>query len=220
MSLDTQYHYPVPPPDGWTAEDLDRLPDLPRHTELLDGNLVFMSPQTRFHSRTLSLLEHALVGRVPDGLDVFREFDVRLDRRNRPSPDVSVVRADADTGPKGTWLRSEDVLLAVEVVSDDSVERDRELKPRKYAAAGVLHFWRVEKNGGLPVVYVYELDPATKIYVLSGIHHNRLELAVPFSVDIDLTTLHGRRRPTPVDAPGPAAENCFRTTEQRSAMRK
>ncbi|WP_030254313.1 Uma2 family endonuclease [Streptomyces violens] len=193
MSLDTQYHYPVPPPDGWTAEDLDRLPDLPRHTELLDGNLVFMSPQTRFHSRVLSLLEYGLLGQVPDGLGVFREFDVRLDRRNRPSPDVTVVPADADTGPKGTWLRPEDVLLAVEAVSDDSVERDRELKPRKYAEAGFPHYWRVEPADGLPVVHVYELDPATRVYALSGVYQNRLELTVPFPIDIDLTAINNRR---------------------------
>ncbi|WP_344861458.1 hypothetical protein [Planomonospora alba] len=30
-----------PPPDGWTDEDLDRLPpEAPRHVELIDGALV------------------------------------------------------------------------------------------------------------------------------------------------------------------------------------
>lgn len=37
----------IPPADGFTADDLDRLPDLPSHTQLLDGNLVFVHPQTR-----------------------------------------------------------------------------------------------------------------------------------------------------------------------------
>ncbi|MFE2291079.1 hypothetical protein [Streptomyces sp. NPDC059452] len=30
----------VPPEGGWTADDLDTLPNLPRHTELIDGSLV------------------------------------------------------------------------------------------------------------------------------------------------------------------------------------
>lgn len=39
-----------PPPGGFTADDLDRLPDLPPHTELIDASLVLVSPQSRFHS--------------------------------------------------------------------------------------------------------------------------------------------------------------------------
>ncbi|WP_405721795.1 Uma2 family endonuclease [Streptomyces sp. NBC_00046] len=193
--LDEKYNYPVPPPEGWTAEDLDRLPNLPRRTELIDGSLVFMSPQTRFHMRTMRLLENSLLEQAPDDLDVFREFSVRLDSRNRPEPDVLVVPLGADTGPKQTSLRPEDVILAVEVVSEESADRDREVKPRKYAAAGVVHFWRVEAGGdGLPIVYVYELDPALKAYTPTGIHHNKLKLDVPFPLEIDLTAINQRRR--------------------------
>lgn len=191
--LDEQYNYPVPPPGGWTADDLDRLPDLPPHTELIDGSLVFVSPQTRFHSRTMRLLDNALLAQAPDQLDVFREFCIRLDKRNRPEPDVLVVPLGVDTGPKDTWLRPEDVILAIEVVSEDSEARDRDVKPHKYAAAGVPHFWRVEKNNGLPVVYVYELDPATGAYTPTGIYHDRIKVSVPFPIDIDLTAINKRR---------------------------
>ncbi|GAA3868425.1 Uma2 family endonuclease [Streptomyces lacrimifluminis] len=135
--------WPIPPPESWTADDVDRIPDLPKHTELLDGSLVFVSPQTRFHQ---------------------------------------------------TWDEPGDVFLTVEVVAGDTRDRDREVKPRKYAAAGVAHFWRVEQDGdkGLPVVYVYELDPATKAYALTRIFHDRLELTAPFEIDIDLTVIDRR----------------------------
>ncbi|BCL28198.1 Uma2 family endonuclease [Streptomyces aurantiacus] len=188
------YGRPIPPAEGWTADDLDRIPDLRPHTELIDGGLVFRTPQTRFHSRTLSLLEHALLDRVPDHLDVYREFTVKLDRRNRPEPDLMVVAAEAATAPDQTWLKAEDVLLAAEVVSPDSRQRDHEVKPRKYAAAGVPHFWRVEmdEDKGLPVVYVYELDPATKSYGLTGIFHDRLKATAPFDIEIDLTAVDRR----------------------------
>jgi hypothetical protein len=36
---------------------------------------------------------------------------------------------------------------------------------------------------------VYELDPATRAYAVTGIHHDRLKLAVPFDIDIDLTAV-------------------------------
>jgi Uma2 family endonuclease len=191
--LDEDYEWARPPAGGWTADDLDRLPNLPPHTELIDGSLVFVSPQTFFHARTMRLLEQALLAQISDDFDVIREVTIKLDKRNRPEPDVMVFRSDADTGSRRTWLRPEDVVLAVEVVSDDSEVRDRQVKPIKYAEAGIPHFWRVEESDGLPVVYVYELDPATMTYVPTGIYHEQVRLTVPFPLDIDLTAINRRR---------------------------
>ncbi|MFF4831847.1 Uma2 family endonuclease [Streptomyces sp. NPDC001315] len=191
--LDDDYEWARPPEGGWTADDLDRLPNLPPHTELIDGSLVFVSPQTRFHARAMLLLVNALLDQVPEELNVIHEMTIKLGKRNRPEPDVLVFRGDADTGPQQTWYRPEDVVIAVEIVSEDSEERDREVKPRKYAQAGIPHYWRVEENEGLPVVYVYELDPATQTYGLIGIFHDKLQLTVPFPVEIDLTAINRRR---------------------------
>jgi hypothetical protein len=47
--------------------------------------------------------------------------------------------------------------------------------------------------------YVYELDPATKSYGLTGIFHDRLKTTAPFDIEIDLTAV-GRRRSTSGDA--------------------
>ncbi|MEV2255839.1 Uma2 family endonuclease [Streptomyces sp. NPDC050147] len=191
---ESAYRWPIPPAEGWTADDLDRIPGLPPHTELIDGSLVFMSPQTVFHGRCMRLLENSLLEQAPLHLDVMREMAVKLDSKNRPEPDVLVFQAEGNTGPQQTWYKPEDVLLAVEVVSLDSRERDREVKPRKYAQAGVPHFWRVEQDEekGLPVVYVFELDPATKSYGLTGIFHDRLKVSSPFDVEIDLTAVDRR----------------------------
>ncbi|MFI6157681.1 Uma2 family endonuclease [Kitasatospora sp. NPDC051170] len=188
MSIEQYPDWLRPPVGGYVAEDLDRLPDLPPHTELLDGSLIFMSAQTKFHMRTLRRLERALEGAVPPGWELWREMNVKLDRRNRPEPDLLVVDERGDTGPRQTFCEAEDVLLAVEVVSDESQERDRDTKPRKYAAAGIKHFWRVESDEeGRPVVYTYELDPATRSYGLTGIYHKELKVDRPFPVEIDLT---------------------------------
>lgn len=189
-----QYEWPRPPQGGWTADDLDRLPNLPPHTELIDGSLVLVSPQTDFHMSAMRLFENALFGQAPETLYVVREMTIRLDTKNRPEPDLLVVRADARLGPKQTWYSPDVVLLAMEVVSEDSEERDRETKPRKYARAGIPHFWRVEEDNGLPVVYVYELDVTTKAYHPTGIYHDKLRLTVPYDIYVDLTAIN-RRRP-------------------------
>lgn len=190
MSAPASTRWPVPPPDGFTAEDLDRLPDLPAHTELIDGSLVFVSPQKAFHTLTVDLLVVALRLSVPKDLRVRREMSVVLDRRQRPEPDVMVVRANAVTGGDQTAYPADAVVLAVEVVSPDSEVRDRERKPQLYARAGIGHFWRVEDDGaGNAIVYIYELDPASNAYALTGIFHDRVKVNVPFDINVDLTEI-------------------------------
>ncbi|MFI6648465.1 Uma2 family endonuclease [Streptomyces sp. NPDC050529] len=182
--------WPVPPTDGYTVDEFFTL-DLPPHTELIDGSLVFVSPQRNFHTLAMYLLEQGLRLHVPDALRVRREMAVVLGRRNVPEPDLVVVKADADRGLRQTRYQAADVLLAVEVVSPDSEDRDRDAKPPKYAAAGIPHFWRVEMSGehDRPAVWTYEYDAMCKTYTSTGVHHDRLKLSVPYDIDIDLTAI-------------------------------
>ncbi|WP_329191191.1 Uma2 family endonuclease [Actinacidiphila glaucinigra] len=180
----------IPPRGGFTSDDLDRIPDLPPHTELIDGSLVFVSPQKSFHSLAVYLLEQGLRATAPETLRVRREMSLVLNTRNRPEPDLVLVPAEAASDAADeTGYQAADAVLVVEVVSPDSEERDRKRKPQLYAEAGIPHFWRVEKGGEgrLPVVYVFEREPATGAYVATGIHHDRLKVSVPFAVDIDLS---------------------------------
>jgi Uma2 family endonuclease len=178
-----------PPPGGFTADDLDRMPGLPPHTELVDGSLVFVSPQTNFHELVMRVLVNGLAKTAPQTLKVRREMTITLGKRQRPEPDVMVVRVDAYRGMDQTSYEPGGVVLVVEVVSADSEERDRKRKPQLYAEAGIPHFWRVENKNGEAVVFVYELDPASSAYGLAGVHRAALRLTVPYDVDIDLTEI-------------------------------
>ncbi|RSN52484.1 hypothetical protein DMH12_19425 [Streptomyces sp. WAC 04229] len=184
--------WPVPPEGGWTADDLDQLPNLPPHTELIDGSLVFVSPQTAFHERAVDFFKWQLQSLAPAEYEVFREFTIDIDAQNRPEPDVIVFRADAWTETAQTRFPSTAVLLAVEVVSTDSVSRDRETKPLKYARAGIPHYWRVESEKGLAVVHAFELEPTTGAYTSVGIFRERMKLSAPFPMDLDLTAVKAR----------------------------
>ncbi|TMR11899.1 Uma2 family endonuclease [Nonomuraea turkmeniaca] len=185
-----EWFYPGPP-GGWTADMLDRLPpDAPRHVELIDGSLIMMSPQTLFHLYTVELIKQSI--QPPAHLEVVREMTVTLGLRQRPEPDILVVNRSATTSMKLTSFKPEDVHLVVEVVSDESRERDRTTKPIKYSNAGIKYFWRVEEEDGLPVVYTFELEPTVRAYVPTGIHHKRLQTNIGFDVDIDLTLAQRR----------------------------
>ncbi|WP_460702148.1 Uma2 family endonuclease [Myceligenerans halotolerans] len=182
-----------PREEGWLAEDLDGLPDAPRHTELIDGALVFMmSPQRRWHSDAIFYLRSFLMEQAPEGLVVDSEMTVRLDDRNRPEPDVIVSSRAVDWDV--TWYDAQDILLAVEVVSPESDHRDKTVKPHKYAEAGIGHFWRVEgevRDGGpVTTVHVYELDDMTSAYVPTGIFRDTLKVDRPFPIELDVQALY------------------------------
>lgn len=182
---------PMPPQDGFTAEDLDHIPDLPPHTELIDGNLVLVSPQKLFHMLVLELLGDALKAHAPEDLRVAREFSVKLAERQRPEPDLMLVRASAFRELDQTWFPPEVVELAVEVVSPESEIRDRERKPQLYARAGVRFFWRIERDGNDAVLYEYEKDPASPSgdYGRPTIHRGTLKTSVPVKLEFDLTDI-------------------------------
>ncbi len=175
--------------EGWFADDLDHLPEAPRHTELIDQALVFMmSPQLRWHARLITALVNALTEQAPAGIEIEREMTIRLDQYNRPEPDILATTAVYDDTPR-TFFTPDEVLLVVEVVSPESAHRDRTVKLRKYAEAGIAHYWRVEEEQSSPVVHAYELDEPTRSYVATGIHRGELRASRPFAVTIDLDKL-------------------------------
>lgn len=108
---------------------------------------------------------------------------VRLDRKSCPEPDILVTTAAWDRDRTG--YAPADVALVVEVVSEESADRDRSRKPFTYAQAAIPHFWRVEEEAAGPAVHTYELDTMTRSYVATGIHRGPLTCAVPLGIDID-----------------------------------
>ncbi|PBC84839.1 Endonuclease, Uma2 family (restriction endonuclease fold) [Streptomyces sp. 2224.1] len=177
-----------PRAEGWFAEDLDRLPEAPRHTELIDGALVFaMSPQRWWHGHLVTMLTVALMEQAPAGVRVGREMTIKLDQRNRPEPDLLVTTADYE-GDR-TWFAPEEVQLVVEVVSPESAHRVRTVKLRKYAEAGIRHYWCIEDEDTVPAVHVYELDEPTRSYAPAGIFRHTLQRSLPFEINLDLDKL-------------------------------
>ena len=187
---ESEAEWPMPPTDGYFAEDLDTIPNLPPHTELIDGSLVIVSAQANFHQRMLRALEWTLTAQAPKEYEAVREMTVTLGPKQRPEPDIMITWAAAAMRSNDqTDFKPEDVLLVVEVVSPESRVRDRVRKPLLYAEAGFRIYWRVEKEEERPVVYTFELDPATRNYAPTGIHRGHLAASWPFPIDIELDAI-------------------------------
>jgi Uma2 family endonuclease len=154
--------------------------------EIVDGMIVVRPSPSKWHNRLARVLANALDTAAGPDWNADTDFDVRLQDvpLNNRRPDVTVYRADTiDITP----TRPEHVLLVVEVVSPGSETTDRIVKADQYAKAGIQFYWRVEQAAnGVPIVYTYVLDPATRRYRDGDIFSGVVQLAAPFAFDIDL----------------------------------
>lgn len=179
-------------------EDLTSLPpEAPERLELIDGGLVVRAPQTLRHMLVVDALVAALRGSVARELWVGRGLTVVCGPRQAPEPDVCVVRRPALLDHlEATMLDAADVRLVVEVVSPASEILDKERKPQIYAAAGIQHYWIVDREGHTSVAYLYDLDPVHRVYGPATIFRDRVDAVLPFPVSVDLSEerlISGRR---------------------------
>ncbi len=188
MSAEQQIHWPVPPQEGYRFEDLFTLPGLPEHTELIDGSLVFMAPQASAHHVVIRLLARHVEAAITPELRVRTRMNVRLTDHTALEPDLMIVSGSSVGDLTRASFAATDVLLAAEVVSPSSAERDRDTKPHKYAGAGIPHFWRIEWMDGAPAAYTYRLG-ADGRYEPTGEHVGRFRTDEPVGIDVDLTEI-------------------------------
>ena len=108
--------------------------------ELLEGWLVFKMPKNPPHRATTRLVRTALENILPPGWYVDSQEPITLSN-SEPEPDIVVVRGDTrqylDRHPG-----AEDIGIVIEV-SDTTLQRDRTVKKRIYARAGIAIYWIV-----------------------------------------------------------------------------
>lgn len=108
--------------------------------ELLEGWLVTKMPKNPPHRLATQLTREALAAALPPGWFADAQ-ELITTEDSEPEPDVVVVRGarrdyrDRHPGP-------EDIALVIEI-SDTTLQRDRTLKKRLYARAGIPIYWIV-----------------------------------------------------------------------------
>lgn len=136
----------------FTVDDYHRMADAGildecARTELIDGQVVQMSPIGRKHSACLSRIELLLHEQLRRGAAVIRvqsSFDIVP--HHEPEPDVVVARYRDDFYEQALPT-PEDVLFVIEV-ADSPLSFDRGTKLPVYAAAGIPEAWLVDIPGG------------------------------------------------------------------------
>jgi Uma2 family endonuclease len=132
-----------PTPKRWTAGEYVSLAEAgllgEGRTELIDGEILTMSPQSLPHVRAVNRVLRVLARGF--GLDrLHSQGTTQLSDRDMPEPDLAVLARSLDDlealpGP-------DDLLLVVEV-SLSSLLADRTTKAGLYARSGIPEFWIV-----------------------------------------------------------------------------
>jgi Uma2 family endonuclease len=120
--------------------------------ELQEGNVVVSPSPTPEHQLCLRGLIMQITPQVPEHLSLIPEVDIDLGLvpSHRPGfvriPDLVVITRDALARRRadGGLLRADEVVLAVEIVSDGSQRTDRMIKHDEYADAGIPHYWIID----------------------------------------------------------------------------
>ena len=119
--------------------------------ELLDGEVIEMSPIGSRHAGTVNRLTELFLLRLTGKINVSPQNSMALSNRSEPEPDLVLLRRRPDFYADALPTPG-DVLLLVEV-ADTSVGFDRGFKMPLYAAAGINEAWLVDLPAGIVEVY-------------------------------------------------------------------
>ena len=134
----------LPGPGEWTEADYFPLSERGRLVELSDGAIEVTDLPTDFHQLILLRLSfalHAFVSAGKLGQVRFAPLPVRLWPGKIREPDLVYMSA-THADRIGTFWGVPD--LAVEILSEGTGRKDREIKRSEYAMAGVSEYWIVD----------------------------------------------------------------------------
>jgi Uma2 family endonuclease len=132
-----------------TYDEWQKWADEDTHSEWVDGEVVEFVTATALHQRALLLFSALLlwyVERFDLGEVLVAGLHLRVEGAER-EPDVLFVAKEHVDRIDGTRLIGP-ADLVVEIISDDSVDRDKREKFAQYAAAGVPEYWLFDPRPG------------------------------------------------------------------------
>ncbi len=135
--------------------------------ELINGDIFEMSPIGTLHAGTVDRLAQALILALGRRAIVGIQRPVQAPEYSEPQPDL-VLLPPRDDFYTSRHPLPEDVLLVIEV-ADTSLQFDRTVKARLYAAHGVPEYWVVDaRSRTIEVLRSPHADGYAEAYVFSG----------------------------------------------------
>lgn len=181
---------PAPAPFRFTRKTYYRLGELGlfdgMRVELLDGEIIRMSPQSVPHAGTITALTERLVATLAGAYTVRVQLPIVLADDSEPEPDFAVC----DARPEGYFAEhplAAQVRLIIEVAFS-SVEYDRGRKGAAYARAGIPAYWLANLPDRIVEVYS-EPNPGTGRYLQTNMKRAGDHLKLPGGAVIEVEEL-------------------------------
>ena len=112
------------------------------HLELIDGEIVAMTPIGPVHAVAVARANRALLRSAGDRAIVWVQNPIRLDAFSEPQPDLVLLRPPEDVY-RAAHPGPADILLVIEI-ADSSLRYDRDVKASLYARHGIVEYWLVD----------------------------------------------------------------------------
>jgi Uma2 family endonuclease len=156
-----------PPQGSWSEEEYLCLPG--NHlTEFDHGRVEVLEMPSELHQLLVAWLYRTLLTFVEAadlGTVLFAPFPVRLWEGKLREPDVLFMRREhAHRRHQRYWQGAD---LVMEVMSPDDPKRDREIKRREYALAGIPEYWLIDPRD--ETVTVLTLPEDSDAYAVHGV---------------------------------------------------
>jgi Uma2 family endonuclease len=119
--------------------------------ELLDGEIVMMSPIGPEHVALVSILTEFFAKHLPDTMQCRVPAPVVLSNHSEPEPDLVVVQRRADNY-RCEHPSSANIMLITEV-AQSSRRRDLDWKRRIYAVSSVAEYWVIDVDEQAVVIH-------------------------------------------------------------------
>lgn len=138
----------------WSIEDYHRMIEsnilTDRHVELLDGEIVQMSPEGPLHRKTIDSVADYLRSLFSGRAKIYEAHPVTL-ADSEPQPDIAIVKLPTSLYDT-RHPEPPEIYLLIEI-SDSTLDIDLERKQFAYARAGIGEYWVVNAKAQQLIVF-------------------------------------------------------------------
>jgi Uma2 family endonuclease len=172
---------------GVSFEDyLERFSGL--HSELVEGKVIQMSPASREHNNLndyLGTLVSAYFELRPIGEIISQPFTIKLPNvEAKREPDLLIV-LESNPHPVYSTYMDGPPDICIEIVSPDSVIRDREAKLLEYQTGGVKEYWLFDRENQDSIFYRLNADGRYVAHYAEADGSYRTPLLPGFALEIE-----------------------------------
>jgi Uma2 family endonuclease len=122
-----------------------------RNVELLNGEIIEMSPECATHSFYCSEVGEYLRHILGDRTKVREAHPITLPNNSEPEPDIAIVR-NRSTLYRDRHPYAEDIFWLIEV-ADSTLAKDLSVKKDLYADAGIEEYWVINLQASELIVF-------------------------------------------------------------------